>query len=471
MIVNKQKVLGQFFTPLELAEDIVHSAKMYFPNNPMVLEPAYGEGVFFEALQNENVNCSSFLGIEIDSTLNNHNSHNILNADFTQLSPLNQFDVIITNPPYTRHHLIDKDEKHALFKRIEKETQIKLSGLAGLHCYFLLLADKWLKDDGIGVWLLPAEFLDVNYGEQVKKYLISNVQLVRVHLYDTNESSLFSTATVSSCVIVYQKTKRKDKQYDVLFTFGSSMRNPKMVNSISKEKLQASNRWSSLFHERHITIQNTDSSIISDFFEVKRGIATGYNSFFILSKREIEEKGLPIECFTPIVENSKSIKTSIIEYDEIGNPLSLDKYVLNTDLSLEIIIKQYPNLYRYLQTGIEMGALNRYILKNRKIWYKQEERKPAPFLCSYISRDNNTSGIKFIWNKGTAIATNNFLMLYPKDRLQRAIKESRVTYEELFEKLSNIDAITLYTQSRCYATGLKKFEPSELGNVKLDLAI
>lgn len=470
MIVNKQKSLGQYFTPIALAEDIVHSSKAFFPAHPSILEPAYGQGVFLHALKNEDVDYYDFLGVEIDCSLNNTYSKHLINADFTKLQPSCQYDVVITNPPYTRHHLIDKEYKMNMLTTIERDTQIKLSGLSGLHCYFMLLSDKWLKKNGIGVWLLPAEFLDVNYGEQIKKYLINNVQLLQIHLYDTNTASLFPEATVSSCVVVYRKKACYEKTHSVSFTFGKSMSNPTIINTILAEELIAKDKWSVYFKEKENRKKISQGAKLSDFFDVKRGIATGFNSFFILSKEKVAQLGLPFECFTPIVENTKSLSSSIIEYDNFGNPMSLDRYVLNTNLSIEQIETQYPNLYLYLQHGIEIGALDRYIIKNRKVWYKQEDRQPAPFLCTYISR-NNTTGMRFIWNKGTAIATNNFLMLYPKNCLKKAIKESKVSLEEIFKRLSSIDADTLYTQSRDYATGLKKFEPSELGNVTIDLAI
>jgi hypothetical protein len=34
---------------------------------------------------------------------------------------------------------------------------------------------------------------------------------------------------------------------------------------------------------------------ISDFFVVKRGIATGDNKFFVLEREKIESRGLPLE--------------------------------------------------------------------------------------------------------------------------------------------------------------------------------
>jgi len=45
---------------------------------------------------------------------------------------------------------------------------LPVSGLAGLYCYFLLLADEWVQNQGISIWLIPNEFMDVNYGKTIK---------------------------------------------------------------------------------------------------------------------------------------------------------------------------------------------------------------------------------------------------------------------------------------------------------------
>ena len=112
MIVNKTKKLGQYFTPSLLATDIVSATKyLYSQNSIDILEPAFGKGAFLSALKKENVNYADFLGIEIDSTLNTTTDIRLNVGDFAEITPDKQYDLIITNPPYTRHHLIEKEQK------------------------------------------------------------------------------------------------------------------------------------------------------------------------------------------------------------------------------------------------------------------------------------------------------------------------------------------------------------------------
>ena len=48
---------------------------------------------------------------------------------------------------------------------------VEVNGLAGLYVYFVLLATAWMEDDGYAGWLIPSEFMDVNYGMVLKRFL------------------------------------------------------------------------------------------------------------------------------------------------------------------------------------------------------------------------------------------------------------------------------------------------------------
>lgn len=64
---------------------------------------------------------------------------------------------------------------------------VKVNGLAGLYVYFMLLATAWMEDGGCAAWLVPSEFMDVNYGAALKRYLTDRVTLVRAHRHARND--------------------------------------------------------------------------------------------------------------------------------------------------------------------------------------------------------------------------------------------------------------------------------------------
>jgi predicted RNA methylase len=164
---------GQFATPPELALSIALYARSLMEDAPVrFLDPAVGTGSFYSALNQAfpSQNISAAAGIELDpifvraaTELWQGRGLNVTEGDFTRLFPPKQrFNLVLTNPPYVRHHHLPADDKDRLKAKLAQSLYMNISGLAGLYCYFLLLCHDWMEDGGLAVWLIPSEFMDVN---------------------------------------------------------------------------------------------------------------------------------------------------------------------------------------------------------------------------------------------------------------------------------------------------------------------
>lgn len=71
----------------------------------------------------------------------------------------------------------------------------------------------------------------------------------------------------------------------------------------------------------------------------------------------------------------------------------------------------------------------------------------------------------FILNLSDAVATNSYLMLYPKEHLQQAISENPHSVYKIWEMLKSIRKNEIEEEGRVYGGGLKKIEPKELAKV------
>jgi methylase of polypeptide subunit release factors len=168
--------LGQFATPLDLALDIARYAHTLWQcrsDKVSFLDPAIGTGSFYSALLRTfpPETLGDACGIEIDppfaaaaKSLWGACGLRIVLDDFTRLSPDRSYDLVLTNPPYVRHHHLDPDDKERLKTLTADRFGLDISGLAGLYAHFLLLCDAWLAPGGLAIWLIPSEFMDVNYG-------------------------------------------------------------------------------------------------------------------------------------------------------------------------------------------------------------------------------------------------------------------------------------------------------------------
>ena len=142
------------------------------------LDPAFGTGAFYSALLEcfSDVHLNWARGYEIDPHYGNETVKlwddtrlDLRIVDFTKSNPPNaeqdKANFLICNPPYSRHHHLSSDEKLRLQRLASQITGIKGSQLSGLYCYFMLISHGWLADDGLACWLVPSEFMDVNYGQ------------------------------------------------------------------------------------------------------------------------------------------------------------------------------------------------------------------------------------------------------------------------------------------------------------------
>jgi adenine-specific DNA-methyltransferase len=208
-------------------------------------------------------------------------------------------------------------------------------------------------------------------------------------------------------------------------------------------------------------------SFLGDLFEVKRGIATGNNNFFVLSQEKIEKHDIPSELLIPLIPSPRYLSVNEIESESNGNPkVNKRIYLLNCGhLSMKDIETQYPTVAAYLKKGMSESIHEGYLCKHRKPWYKLESREPALFLLTYMGRKTSTkeNPIHFIRNSSKAVCLNQYMMLYPKTKLS----DSQV--DVVWKYLKELDLYGLKDKARYYAGGLMKMEPSEVKKISLFL--
>jgi adenine-specific DNA-methyltransferase len=474
--------LGQFATPPALADDIVRYALTLLPTSEPVsfLEPSIGTGSFYSALLKNACGRSieRAVGYEIDPLYGGHAEAlwqdtplSLRLTDFTKVgapqTDAERFNLIVSNPPYVRHHHLPGDEKRRLQALTLETTGLKLSQLAGLYCHFLLLCHAWLREGGVALWLIPSEFMDVNYGATVKAYFSEQVTLLRLHRF-ASEDVQFTDALVSSAVVCLKKgLPRSDHQVEV--TLGGSLGAPKVSERVLLTALRAFPKWTQA-HLPPVPSTSTLTDVkLRDLFDIRRGLATGDNGFFVLTPEAAAQHELPREFLRPILPSPRHLRADNIQADEQGEPdIDNPLYLLDCKLPESQVQAAYPALWRYLELGKEQGVSERYLCKNRTPWYAQENRPAAPFLCTYMGRVSKSSALpfRFILNRSAATAANAFLLLYPKGPLQAALAKDDALYEQVWELLSALTAEELVSEGRTYGGGLHKLEPKELANAR-----
>jgi hypothetical protein len=111
---------------------------------------------------------------ELDEKLDEFNIFfNIYNFDFLLEFNLNNFDIIIGNPPYVENKKINIDYKKKLYKKFKSAYK--------LFDFSILFLEKSLKilkvDSGYLSFLLTNKFLSADYGIKIREILITNTEL------------------------------------------------------------------------------------------------------------------------------------------------------------------------------------------------------------------------------------------------------------------------------------------------------
>ena len=470
--------LGQFATPTALARDVLTFGLSLLPKREPVrfFDPAIGSGSFYSALLSVagGRQITSAHGFEIDPhygeparTLWKETALQITLGDFTRAEPpaVGKPNLLICNPPYVRHHHLDPAEKVRLKTLALSRADTRLSSLAGLYCYFIALSHTWMAEGGVAGWLIPSEFMDVNYGRILKRYLLREVTLLQIHRFDPNDVQ-FDDALVSSAVVWFRNQK-PPADHQVTFSYGGTLQAPAMVKKIKAQDLEKAEKWTRFPKSDPAVLH--DGYRLGDLFAIKRGLATGDNDFFILDEEKIKAINLPKRFLRPILPSSRYIKADEIKADLDGLP-HLDKrlFLLDCDLHEDDIRRDYPELWSYLETGLADTA-TRYLCRSRRTWYAQENRKAAPIVCTYLGRSDHAGRpFRFILNESQATATNVYLMLYPKPLLARQLETRPGAMRKLWEALNIIKPETLLGSGRVYGGGMHKLEPKELANVPAD---
>jgi adenine-specific DNA-methyltransferase len=481
---SERNRLGQFATPPGLAADLICLAKSMLPKGGQIrfFDPAFGTGAFYSALLRYfSVSRIDWArGFEIDPHygepslwLWSGTPLSLTLADFTRTVPpdndMDKATLLVCNPPYVRHHHLDAALKRRLKEASHEAGGVDLNGLSGLYCHFVSLSHAWMARDGLAIWLVPSEFMDVNYGRAIKEYLLRRVTLLRAHRFDPAESQ-FSDALVSSAVVIFRNSL-PPAGHRVEFTYGGTLAAPAHVRLVPLGGARPEAKWSRLAHISHEGSDIGSQMKLGDFFRIKRGIATGANEFFIMREVAAEERGLPAQFLKPILPSPRFLDEEVIEGDERGWPCVESRLaLLDCPLPEEEVRLKYPAMWKYIKAGREQGIHTGYICAHRYPWYSQEERQPAPILCTYMGRAGEGRGaFRFILNHSKAIAANVYLMLYPRPTLMRSLRDHPGGLRAIWNALKDIPWDTLLTAGRVYGGGLHKIEPKELAAAPVDL--
>ena len=140
-----------------------------------------------------------------------------------------------------------------------------------------------VKQNGIIYFVLPFEFLQVQYAERLRNYLESQFNYIEI---TTFEEKVFKEIEQDIC-LVYLTNKPKIRPSITYKTY-DNINNMKLISSSKISRHKPLKKWSnSIINDKETSFLKELSKNylkISELGEISPGIVTGANDYFILNK-------------------------------------------------------------------------------------------------------------------------------------------------------------------------------------------
>jgi adenine-specific DNA-methyltransferase len=448
--LEERKRSGQFFTSPEVAKWALSQPNL-LPGDD-VCDAGAGTAVFAQAIMQTRVAINSYVGIENDPILALCAAHvleligapatyKVWYANFLTLDDsafrkhhLNLPNVVVSNPPFVRsRYLFGLD-------RLRQELKAKLgfvpSSLSGSGSYFLSRAaalttsNEWA---GKGrkprlLFFLPKEYGGAAHAHKLRE------DLRKMHRWNCQEYGIPHAQTGVD--------RHPSNALALFFVF---------------EQRKAAT---------HVSVRAADTTVrVSDILQIRRGISTGCNDFFVLNEEEArrrrltEKLGLRRVLPTRIhLPDRVFTETYWHELRERGYPCWLlvlpDGKIKDFDRAVQ----------EYLREGLRRGLHATPTAKTLRTWFSLPAKRPADVFITYFFRGTP----RFILNEARVFNLTNIL----GGRFTSLVGNAAA--QELIVNALNKQAIDWMHgkgAGREYKGGLRKIEPRELSNLPVGTSI
>ena len=444
-IFSRIKHNGVYYTPIKLAHFL--AKPLIRATDLTVFDPAYGEGALLlaaEQIFSQKRNSRSFVlqlyGCDKapkNGYLKHLPSHHLLKLDFFEYSLEKKFDLVLMNPPYVRHHIMSDRRRRECQKIVDEICRLKST--SDLWAYFLIKAVNHLKEAGNLGAILPWSFLQAEYALSVRKWLAERFKKIRVLALGAHYFDNAQERTILVWLEGFGQPVRSIK-----ISFSQHPQGDLPYCDLDRGSWESENVLYSATHDIEAIlrqyIEEYNFNRFEEFADIRIGVVTGADSFFILDAEEARERGFSHDHLIPIFTSSREFS---------GLSLNGSK---PTKRLLSLTRRQYGNYRNYIRKGIrEKYHLRAHSLR-REPWYSVNLGQTPDAFFPY-----RTSSIPYlIMNDQGVQCTNSIHRIYFKKLSQEKRKWIQISL------LSIPGQLSLEAYSKTYGQGILKIEPRSL---------
>ncbi|WP_188455456.1 class I SAM-dependent methyltransferase [Virgibacillus oceani] len=466
-----EKIRGAYYTPSDLAQFLVEWG--FNKNVETVLEPSCGDGVFLESLKGLDKNFSC-IGVELfeseaekaKQAVVNDERFKVINNDFydeyekhlTQAG----FDLIVGNPPYIRYQYLTEEQREEQ-SIILQNNGMNSNKLINAWVSFVVASVQLLNNGGNIGLVIPAELLQVKYSEQLRLYLMEQLQKMTIVTF---RELIFPDVEQEVILLMGEKVSEFNGDHLIKILEFDSIKdlveNFEEVdkNVAYKEVDLSTTKWTRYFLNQKQNEAIDEVRGDNRFFpfntiaDVDIGITTGNNKFFSVNKEIVKKYDLESVAI-PLIARSVNIPGTIFRKEDwLKNvEAGANTYLLDFNGVKE---EEFTEGQRnYIKEGEKRGEHTGYKCRIRKKWYCI----PSIYTPDAFFLRRNHLYPKFVMNDIDAVSTDTM------HRIRFSLLADRKKATLAF--YNSIGLAFTELEARSYGGGVLEILPGELEKVTI----
>lgn len=293
-----KKHTGSYYTPQKTIDFMLDYLDLDSEFTLKVLEPSVGDGRFIGSLKNRLGDAADIDAIELDKEktksleLEYHIDEHVkvINQDFlnfAQNESPESYDLIIGNPPYINKKNMSRETLDFLML-MAKDFSLKRTICQNVWVGFILGSVKLIKKSGEIFFVLPLEFLQVNYAESLRNWLEKNFNTIHVLTF---EERMFPEIEQETCLVYL--TNRIEAQPSILYRRYNKLNLSTLNGESSIIRNKPLKKWSNaILTDDEVELLGKECSTLSSIAtlgECAPGVVTAANNELILTRKECVE--------------------------------------------------------------------------------------------------------------------------------------------------------------------------------------
>lgn len=375
-----EKLSGSYYTPQKTVHFIYDYLQQCHKSIKAILEPSAGDGRFIQLFCKSSA-VDTIVGVELyQEKVQDVNERisspkvTMVVADFLGYATIckSQFDLVVGNPPYINIKNMDK-EFLEFARSLCKSLNLPKSLIQNAWVAFVIASTQLLSKNGTLFFVLPTEFLQVQYAEKLRGFLEKNFNTIHILSF---AERMFPEIEQEAC-LVYLTNENQGLPYILYRQYEKLDSKAPILESII-ERNKPLKKWSNaVLSDGEIDLLNQVASnytTISDLSDSAPGIVTGANNKFILTESEIKKYKCS-KYVKPIISKGIMAKNKFeINHNLISELASEGKKVYLLDLigtrleTLPVALKKYLSAVANTKRN-DVKIQDSYKCSRRDPWY------------------------------------------------------------------------------------------------------